>query len=49
MTYAAPGAPPAASVEPPLVTDNPVTGTHAGNVPAYFADPADTFVAEHKW
>ena len=26
MTYAAPGAPPAASVEPPLVTDNPVTG-----------------------
>ncbi|HEY7262506.1 MAG TPA: ABC transporter permease [Trebonia sp.] len=26
MTYAAPGAPPAASVEPPIVTDNPVTG-----------------------
>ena len=26
MTYAAPGAPPAASVEPPIVTDNPVAG-----------------------
>jgi ABC-2 type transport system permease protein len=26
VTYAAPGAPPAASVEPPIVTDNPVTG-----------------------
>jgi len=26
VTYAAPGAPPAASVEPPIVTDNPVAG-----------------------
>jgi ABC-2 type transport system permease protein len=26
VTYAAPGAPPAASVEPPVVTDNPVAG-----------------------
>jgi ABC-2 type transport system permease protein len=26
VTYAAPGAPPAASVEPPMVTDNPVAG-----------------------
>jgi ABC-2 type transport system permease protein len=26
VTYAAPGAPPAASVEPPIVTDNPIAG-----------------------
>jgi ABC-2 type transport system permease protein len=26
VTYAAPGAPPAASVKPPVITDNPVTG-----------------------
>ena len=26
MTYAAPGAPPAASVEPPVITDNPIAG-----------------------
>ena len=26
MTYAAPGAPPAVSVEPPVIRDNPVAG-----------------------